>query len=202
MKLGLITDIHEHVELLRIALDRFDQEQVDQIVVIGDVFMLGERIEETCRLLADANVVGVWGNHDYGLCFDPDDEVRDRFPAAVIEYMVSLRPRLDLEGCYFSHVEPWLNPEEITDLWYFEGPPDEPEKLDRIFGAVPNRIMFAGHYHKWLLATAGGISKWNGEQPIKLLTNERYFVVIGALCEGRFAVLDTDTSVLIPFNEK
>ena len=32
MKLGLITDIHEHVELLRIALDRFDQEQVDQIV--------------------------------------------------------------------------------------------------------------------------------------------------------------------------
>ena len=38
MKLGLITDIHEQVEFLQIALDRFRQEQVDQVVVIGDVF--------------------------------------------------------------------------------------------------------------------------------------------------------------------
>ena len=46
MKLGLITDIHEQVEFLRIALDRFRQEQVNQVVVIGDVFETGRRRSE------------------------------------------------------------------------------------------------------------------------------------------------------------
>ena len=40
MKLGLITDIHEHVELLRLALDRFANNQVDQVVVIGNLCVI------------------------------------------------------------------------------------------------------------------------------------------------------------------
>ena len=202
MKLGLITDIHEQVELLRTALDRFENERVNRVVVIGDVFEMGERIEETCRLLAEANAIGVWGNHDYGLCVDPDDEMCAKYPAAVIEYMTSLRPRLDIDGCHFTHVQPWLNPEDVADLWYFEGPPDEQGKLDRIFDSVPNRVMFVGHFHKWLLATPEKISEWNGDRPIRLLDHERYFVAVGALWEGRYAVFDSDTSVLMPFNEK
>jgi len=202
MKLGLITDIHEQVRPLHRALDRFEKEGVDQVVVIGDVFEMGERIEETCRLLAEVNAIGVWGNHDYGLCVDPDDEIREKYPASVIDYMTSLRPRLDVAGCHFTHVEPWLNPEEVSDLWYFEGPPDEQGKLERIFDSVPNRVMFAGHFHRWLLATPNEISNWHGEGPIRLLSEQRYFVVIGALCEGRYAVFDTDTTVLLPFNEK
>ena len=58
MKLGLITDVHEHVEHLREALDRLGREQVDQIVVIGDLFEMGGGILETCRLLAEAKAVG------------------------------------------------------------------------------------------------------------------------------------------------
>ena len=59
MKLGLLADIHEHVEHLRTALDHFKSERVDQVVVIGDLFEQGHRIEETCRLLSEANAVGV-----------------------------------------------------------------------------------------------------------------------------------------------
>ncbi len=66
MKLGFLTDIHEHVEHLRVALDQFRIEGIDQVVVIGDLFEQGRRIEETCRLLAEASAVGVWGNHDFG----------------------------------------------------------------------------------------------------------------------------------------
>ena len=51
MRLGLIADIHERVEFLRAAFDRFRQEQVDRVVVLGDVFEAGERIEETCIFL-------------------------------------------------------------------------------------------------------------------------------------------------------
>lgn len=199
MKLGLITDIHEHPHL-RTALSLFRNEDVEQVVVIGDVCEMGERIEETCRLLAEAKAIGVWGNHDFGLCVDLDDEIRQKYPAVVIEYMATLRPRLDVGGCHFTHVEPWLNPEVLADLWYFEGPPDDQCKLERIFNAVPNRIMFAGHYHKWLLVTPDGIREWKGNSPIRL-DRGRYFVVVGALCEGQFAIFDTDTSELLPFSE-
>lgn len=135
MKLGLLTDIHEQVDHLRTALNRFWTEKVDQVVVIGDLCETGERIEETCRLLAEAKAISVWGNHDFGLCFQPDNEVRAKYPPAVIDFMTSLRPRLVVDGCHFTHVEPWLNPEIVADLWYFEGPPDDHGKLDRIFNA-------------------------------------------------------------------
>lgn len=145
MRLGLIADIHERVEFLRAALEGCRQEQVEQIVVLGDIFETGERIEETCRLLAEANAVGVWGNHDFGLCDNPSDKVRAKYPAAVVEYMTPLRPRLELDGCYFAHVEPWLDPEDIHDLWFVKGPPDSDGRLDQIFRAVPHRLIFAGH---------------------------------------------------------
>jgi hypothetical protein len=199
MKLGLLTDIHEHVDYLRYALDQFRRLHVEKVIVIGDICEVGGRIEETCRLLTEAKAVGVWGNHDFGLCGDLDDETRAKYPAMVIDYMTSLRPRLVVDDCHFMHVEPWLDPEDIADLWYFDGPPDEHGNLERSFNAVPSRIMFAGHFHKWLMATPHGVSDWQGDVPLRL-NQGRYFVVIGALCEGQFAIFDTATSELIPFN--
>jgi hypothetical protein len=199
MKLGLITDIHEHVEHLQAALDCFRTSAVDRIVMIGDVIGMTLRVEETCRLLAEAQAIGVWGNHDFGLCVDPSTEMRARYSAVVIDYMTALRPRLEIEGCLFTHVEPWLDPENLADLWYFDGPPDEHGNLARIFDAAPHRLMFAGHYHGWLLATPDGICDWRGETAVRLSVG-RYFVVVGALCEGRFATYDTATAELRPFN--
>ena len=117
MKLGLLTDIHEHVDNLRAALGRFEEWNVDQVVVIGDVFKLGDRLEETCRRLQAVSVIGVWGNHDFGLCHEPAARIQETFPASVLAFMGSLRPTLDVQGCHFSHVEPWLDPTDVADLW-------------------------------------------------------------------------------------
>ena len=59
MKLGMLADIHEQNVRLRSALERFRQDMVDQVVVLGDAFELGERIEETVRLLRQARAIGV-----------------------------------------------------------------------------------------------------------------------------------------------
>ena len=199
MKLGLLTDIHEHVRHLRSALQQLRSEQVDQVVVIGDVFGQGRKLDETCELLADANAIGVWGNNDFGLCFEPNDESRSRYSAVALRFMASLQPRMEKWNCHFSHIEPWLDPEKLEDLWYFEGPPDQHGKLDRIFNAVPHRIMFAGHYHQWLLTRPSGIDAWRGEGSVRL-TDGRYFVVVAALCEGDFATFDTESCELKPFH--
>ncbi|QDV42204.1 Calcineurin-like phosphoesterase superfamily domain protein [Stieleria neptunia] len=196
MKLGIITDIHEHVECLRAVLDELAG-QVDQVVMVGDVVETGERIEETCQLLSDAGVIGVWGNHDFGLCCDVSVETRETFSHDVLQYMGSLKPRLEIGDCLFSHIEPWLDPHVLEDLWFFGGLPTEGERLDRIFGAVRNRLIFAGHYHRWMLASPTTISDWNGESSIQL-GDGRHFVVVNALFAGHYAVLDTETYELMP----
>jgi len=200
MKLGIITDVHEHVEHLVAALATFEQVGVDQIVVLGDIFLLGEKTDQTCKLLADNNVVGVWGNHDFDFCVDHESAVQEGFDKTAVDFLASLRPWLEIDGCHFSHVEPWLNPNDVVDLWHYEGPPDTEEKVARIFNSVPNRLMFAGHYHRWLLATPDGMSDWHGEGPIRLQPDGRYFVTLAALCDGNFATFDTDSGELKPFS--
>jgi hypothetical protein len=140
MRLGILADIHEHTDELRQAIDVLEKHGADRFVVLGDVFETGKRIDETVSLLRDVAAIGVWGNHDIGLCFDPTEKVRQRYSPAVLDFMGTLQPRLEIDGCLFTHVEPWLDPYKIEDLWYFDGPPDTPEKLARNFAAVPNRI--------------------------------------------------------------
>ena len=109
MKLGLLADIHEQTEQLRNAIAVLQRHGADRFVVLGDVFETGKRMEETVGLLRQVGAVGVWGNHDVGLCFDPDDKVCRRYSAAVLAFMGGLRPRLEIDGCLFTHVEPWLD---------------------------------------------------------------------------------------------
>jgi Calcineurin-like phosphoesterase superfamily domain len=201
MKLGILADIHEHTEHLRKAIAVLQQHGTERFVVLGDVFEMGKRIEETVNLLQDVEAVGVWGNHDFGLCFDPDEEVRQRYSAVVLDFMGGLQPRLEIDGCLFTHVEPWLDPNKIEDLWYFDGPPDSPEKLARSFTAVPHRVMFIGHMHRWLLGTPEGVLAWRGDRRLCLDCANRYLVVVHAVLDGKYALFDTKTGDLTPFGE-
>src|SRR4051794_10467104 len=115
MKLGILADIHEQVDFLRRSLHVFDQQGVEQVVVLGDVYEMGLRLDETTRLLESAGAVGVWGNHDFGLCSDPREEFRQRYGDRAVEVMSRLGPRLEVADCLFTHIEPWLNPEKIED---------------------------------------------------------------------------------------
>jgi Calcineurin-like phosphoesterase superfamily domain len=199
MRLGILADIHEQVEELRNAISVLQNEGADQFVILGDVFETGEKIEETVRLLQDVNAAGVWGNHDFGLCSDPSEQIRKRFSTQVLDFMARLKPRLEIDDCLFTHVEPWLDPHKIEDLWYFDGPPDSPDKLARSFSAVPNRILFMGHMHRWLLGSPGGVLPWRGEKPVYLDSKDRYLVVVHAVCDGSFALFDTSNNELVPF---
>src|SRR5262245_33561864 len=200
MKLGLLADIHEHTRELQKAIAVLHQHGAERFVVLGDVFETGKRIEQTVRLLQQIEAVGVWGNHDIGLCFDPSDEVCQRYSAEVLGFMGGLQPRLEIDGCLFTHVEPWLDPHLVEDLWYFHGPPDSPEKLTRSFAAMPHQVMFIGHLHRWLLGTPEGLLSWRGEDRVCLDSERRYLVVVHAVWDGKCALFDTDTRELIPFD--
>ena len=65
---------------------------------------------------------------------------------------------------------------------------------------VSGSKKLVGHYHQWLLARPDGIGDWQDDTPVRL-RDGRFFVFVGALCEGRYAILDTKASELRPFNE-
>jgi predicted phosphodiesterase len=201
MRIGIITDIHDEVEKLARALAALRAEGVDAVVSLGDVtdlFGTWDRADEVAALLAEHRAVGVWGNHDYGMTNSLTDELRARFRPATIDFMATIRPSLELGGCHFSHVEPWLDPTDPASLWSFDGRPEEPERLSRSFAAITHRLAFIGHFHRWFAATPDGPLAWRGESPLTLAGGERYLFVVGPMFRGAFAVLDTDASTLTP----
>ena len=201
MRIGIVTDIHDEVEHLTAALAKLRAERVDLIVSLGDTTDFHgahNRAWDVAGILRDAGAVGVWGNHDFGLCRDvPLDQLNDPDHGA-LAYFATFQPHLSIADCHFSHVEPWLNPDDAGDLWYFDGPPDSAEKLARSFAAVPESQMFLGHFHRWLIGTAEGVLPWTGEEPLAFRTGERTLAVIAPIFNGCFALFDTDTRTLYP----
>jgi len=76
--------------------------------------------------------------------------------------------------------------------------PQSTERRHPIFSSKPQRIFFAGHYHRWLLVSPERTDPWDGAEPV-CLDDGRYFVVLKALVCGAFATYDTVTKWLPPF---
>jgi hypothetical protein len=201
MRIGIVADIHEAVEPLQRALAEFRSRQVDLVVSLGDAcdtFSSVGRAGEVVALLRGAGAVGVWGNHDVGLCYEVSERLRREAGPEVLGYMAGMQPQLVVAGCRFSHVEPWLDARRVEDLWYFDGPPDTPEKVGRSFAAVPERHLFVGHFHRWLVMSPSARVEWNGEAPLALADGSRYLVVVAPVLSGCCAIFDTVEACLIP----
>lgn len=191
MKLGIVSDIHEAVELLEAALGEFRARGVDRVVALGDVFETGARLAHAVALLRDAGAVGVYGNHDHGLCVDPSDYVRDRHAADVLAFMGTLGPRLDIDGFLFAHREPWLDAREVAEIWHVDEQALGPESVARCFAATPHRAILIGHYHRWLALGRSGPLAWDGSGPFDFPGDEPTLMVVHAVCDGHAAILDT-----------
>jgi len=195
MRLGILADIHEDVDGLRLALDLL-RGDVDQVVVLGDLFETGRRVEQTVALLAEAGAVGVWGNHDLGLCHEPDEGTRARY-GRVLDFTRTLRPHLELGGCLFSHGLPQWDPTDPA-IYYLGDRPETAEGCAGAFRASPCRVTFVGHFHRWLLATPEGALVWDGVESVVLQEGRRYLVAVAAVCDGWCATFDTASSRLVP----
>jgi hypothetical protein len=195
MKLGILADVHEDVERLSLALGLFRRERVDQVVFLGDLFDTGRRIAEAAAPLAAA--VGVWGNHELGLCLQPDARARARYGGPVLDFMATLRPRLEIEGCLFTHGLPHWDAADPA-VYYVGDRPETPEGLAGAFAASEHPIRFTGHFHRWLAATPDGLLPWDGGGPLTLQPGKRYLIVVAAVCDGWCAVFDTLSGELTP----
>jgi hypothetical protein len=201
MRIGILTDIHEALEPPRRALSKFRGHRVDAVVSLGDAcdtLRPIDRASAIVRLLQEAGAIGVWGNHDMGLSVGVPEPLRQSIAPAVLEYFAGMQPHLVLAGCRFSHVEPWLDPHKVEDMWHFDGLSDTPERVARSFAAVPEQYLFLGHFHQWLVMTPSGQVEWSGTAPLTFAYGQRYLVAVAPVVSGWCAVLDTGKAQLLP----
>jgi len=188
MRLGLVTDIHNHATELRAALAAFRDRGVEQVITLGDTcdaFARSDGAGEVAALLGDCGTIGVWGNHDFTLCRNVPSEARDRYPSVVLDVLARMEPWLVVGGCHFSHRESSADPHDFEQLWGIsERPLDLMERAFHAFAAVETTWQFVGHYHRWWAATPAGPLSWGGSGLLRFQPGHRYFVVVAAVCDG------------------
>jgi predicted MPP superfamily phosphohydrolase len=202
MRLGLVTDIHGRAAELAIALRLFRDHDVDQVVSIGDAFdafAYHDREAEIAALLQGCGAVGVWGNHDFGVCRDSSQRTENLFGPDGCGFVRAVQPFLELDGCFFSHKEASVDPYDVLQLWSEEEEPLElMPRAQAGLSATPHKRQFVGHYHCWWAATDTGRIDWVGSRTLVLEADKRYFVVIAPVFQGWCAILDTTSQVLSP----
>jgi calcineurin-like phosphoesterase family protein len=202
VRIGLVTDVHNHAAELSVALSVFRNRGVDRVITIGDTcdaFSRGEGTGAVTALLAECSAVGVWGNHDFTLCRDVPAAIRNRYPPVVLDVMSRMEPWLEVGDCHFSHKESSVDPYDVAQLWDISDRPlDLMERARQGFTAVGSRWQFVGHYHRWWAATPTGPIGWSGNGPLLFEPGQRYFVVVAPVCEGWCGILDIDAGVLEP----
>lgn len=199
MLIGIVADIHDAVVPLRNALSLLRERRVERLVTLGDAFDTCQPSEPgatVAGMLRDAEAIGVWGNHDFGLSHGVEAQVVDRADPTLLLFASRLQPQLVLEECRFSHLEPWKDACRLEDLWSFDGVPNTGERAQRSFQAVRERILFVGHFHSCLVLRGDGQVAWNGDQPIQLNPPDRYLVLVPAVLDGWCATFESERSAL------
>jgi hypothetical protein len=198
MRIGLLADIHEDVDGLAVAISLCRREGVDRLLTLGDIYETGQHFAEAVDLLREAEVDGVWGNHEFALYAGRGESVESQFDWRTLDYMRRLEARLEIDGVLLGHVLPCIDPMDIEQPWYVERAPTTPLAIARNFAAFTQRRTFVGHFHRWLAVTPEGPLAWSGKQPMRFNPDIRYLVVIAAVCDGWCAIYDKETDVMTP----
>jgi predicted phosphodiesterase len=202
MRLGLLADVHESVSELDASLEILKANNIDRYIVLGDIVETGSQLEVTTQRLSQIGAIGVWGNHDFGLAYEPEEPIRSRYSPEIMRFMSSLLPRMEVGDCLFTHVLPWLDPTDVLQIWHYEDEPTTVEQASRCFQCSDKRFLFVGHFHRWRIITDRECLPWHGEGRIDLSAHQRALISVGALCNGQFAVFDTQSCELIPMRTK
>lgn len=160
MKRAIFSDVHSNLEALQAVLQDIQQQNVDEIICLGDVVGYGANPGECLDVVQEHCHICLLGNHDQGALFDPEgfngsaeqaiywtrDQLERSGPRRDERWdFLNERPRMyrDVENeMLFVHGSPrnplneYIFPEDIYN----------PRKLEAQFNLI-TRFSFQGHTH-------------------------------------------------------
>lgn len=169
MRVALISDIHGNLVALDTVLADIHQQNVDQIVCLGDVATLGPKPREVLQRINDLNCLCVLGNHDHYL-LDPSI-LRDYMDAPWFatsvawcaeqlqeedfQFLRTFRPLVEVPLDNSQHLLCFHgSPRSNTDIILAMTPPTN---VDELLAGHRAPVMAGGHTHLQMMRQHKGI---------------------------------------------
>lgn len=209
MKIGIVSDIHAHIDPLKRAISLFESQDVTQIICAGDLVDGGWDDEAVIDLIRSRNILSVRGNHDrnaflgeieqWDIDVDVDSDFGDLLNSYKAQYVSSLPMTRQFNwedmDIFLAHGSPWSDTDHVF-------PNTSADMCNKILTFTKANIVILGHTHI----------------PMKLQINDKWILNPGALCgnransqrtcgildlpQGKFEVFDTQTSKPVKLETK
>ncbi len=152
MRLAILADIHANLQALEAVLQDIDNQNIDDIISLGDNVGYGPQPDEVVRTLMARNIFSITGNHELGLhdkryykklnftTQDSLDLTKELLSEETLEWSINLPTHALRHGARFVHGQP---PDSPTQ--YIQNPTDN--KIKRLMATYPEQICFFGHTH-------------------------------------------------------
>ena len=172
MKIGIVSDIHGHLEPLQRAVSLFVSREVDLVICAGDLVDGGWDDDAVVDYIRSSNIVSVRGNHDREAAsnqidfYDLDGDFEDEIGSYRIQYLDSLPLSCSFlwEGVtvYLTHGAPWSDTHHVF-------PNASAATCQRVIDTAEADIVILGHTHI----------------PMKIQIGEKWILNPGAVCGNR-----------------
>ena len=163
MKIGILADVHANLPALQKAIEKFEEENCDRIIHLGDLVGIGPYPKECLDLVAtNDRVEFIMGNHDFWYANGLPDPIPKWMSPGEVKHQVWTREQIGEE--YREWVRSWnfflekqfddiridfrhygLNTKKNWFKYIIKKP--EAKDLDRLFKEVDADFVFYGHYH-------------------------------------------------------
>lgn len=167
-RIGIVGDIHTEANVLAWALDVLRAQKVERILATGDIAdgpHHGAGVIRACKLLRDANVLAVAGNHDRWMLDSerrdfPDATFADELDAETKAYLQALPVSVDIMTplglMSFGH---GLSRDDMSGLYpYDHGPAlTNNEPLQALLQAGHYQLVLSGHTHHRMVRKLEGV---------------------------------------------
>ena len=104
--IGLISDVHATPEPVAEALSIFAKAGVDQVLCAGDIAGYMDQLEQTIRLLVEADCQTIMGNHDLLYLDHHEDEPDNKAIAYLKQLPASYQTIVEDNSLYMVHAQP------------------------------------------------------------------------------------------------
>lgn len=152
MRIAVISDIHANMAAFEAVLEDIDNQNISEIISLGDNIGYGPDSEEVINELQRRNILSIQGNHEYAVVnkryfnrLNPDPKKSLELSLKIlstesIAFINSLPTLLIYQGARLVHGCP---PKSQTAYLFF------PSQLllDKIFSSFPENLCFYGHTH-------------------------------------------------------
>ena len=210
MRYAIISDIHSNLEALQAVLATIEQENIDQILCLGDVVGYGPDPNECLELVQQHCEIILTGNHDFACIEKSELFYFNQYAAKAVEWTVSV---LADESLKFLSQLPLVG--NIDHYFLVHSSPFEPQSWDYIlslddaefnFSKFGNndQVCFIGHSHHPViyieyLENGDKYYMQRMDREIQLDPDKRYIINVGSVGQPRdnnpdaaFGIVDTD----------